>query len=44
MPPLRLFAMTSEDRKFVMELLDRIEQYEQEHPAEEIEETGEETE
>jgi hypothetical protein len=39
-----LFAMASEDRKFVMELLDRIEQYEQDHPAEETEETGEEEE
>jgi len=37
-----LFAMTSEDRKFVMELLDRIEQYEQEHPVDEEEGSGEE--
>ncbi len=30
-----LFGMASEDRKFVLELLDRIEQYEQAHPVEE---------
>lgn len=40
-----LFAMTSADRKFVLELLDKLEAYEEEHPVDETtEDSGQEEE